>query len=313
LCVLLSCLFLLSGIPLSSQATVPHPIKAIYIDYKGINWNAPEQTVLDALNAGWNVIILAFYLSSGTPADMAVAWQGVSAANKQATMNTIHQKGGIVLVSLGGSTDTPFSRNAATVGQQVANWAKNNYLDGVDFDLENFDSGFRGGSLSASQTVDWVANVTNAARNVLGSGGVISHAPQAPYFGPVGTTSTWAGSTGGYTGVYLKAPGINFFNVQFYNQGASCYVDYNGLFVKSCSNFPLTAVQEIASGGIPLSKIVVGKYILTSDASNGYIAPATLHTYFQTAQTNLGWNAGVMAWVWGDASTAAAWIRAVYP
>lgn len=292
---------------------VPSPVKALYIDYKNINWNAPQNTVLDAFNSGWNVIILSFYLSGSGPADMAVAWQGVDSAIQQKTIDTIHGRGGVVLVSLGGSTDNPFGHNAKTVGQSVANWAKSNHLDGVDFDLENFDVNFRGGSLSDTQTVDWVADATNAVRDIFGSGGIISHAPQGPYFGPVGATDTWAGKTGGYTGVYAKAPSINFFNVQFYNQGTSCYTDYNGLFIKSCTTFPQTSVQEIAKAGIPLSKIVVGKYIAQGDASNGWIAPATLHTYFTQAKSAIGWDAGVMAWVWGDANAVSAWIHAVYP
>lgn len=306
----LVCAFLVSS---SLSVNVPSPIKALYIDWKNINWNSPQQTVLDAFNSGWNVIILSFWLSSGNPADMAQAWQGVSAADKQNTINTIHSKGGVVLVSMGGSTDTPFSKDANSLGQQVAKWAKDNYLDGVDFDLENFDVGFRAGGLSAQQTVDWVVALTNGARNVLGSGGIISHAPQAPYFGPIGASNTWAGVTGGYSGVYAKAPTINFFNVQFYNQGASCYVDYNGLFLTSCSTFPSTSVNEIAKSGVPLSKIVVGKYITTADASNGYVSPSTLHQFFQQAQSGLGWKTGVMAWVWGDASTCSSWIKQVYP
>jgi len=268
--------------------------------------------VLDASNAGWNVIILAFYLSGGNLADMAQAWQSVPSATQQSTISTIHSRGGIVLVSLGGSTDSPFSRNPNTVGQQVAQWARNNHLDGVDFDLENFQPNFRGGSLSDTDTVSWVANVSNSARNVLGTSGIISHAPQAPYFGAIGG-STWAGRTGGYSGVYRQATSINFFNVQFYNQGTSCYTDYNGLFTSSCSTFPGTAVSQIAQSGIPLEKIVVGKYIQTGDASNGFIAPGTLHTYFTQAQSQLSWKAGVMAWVWGDATTCAAYIKAVYP
>lgn len=292
---------------------VPSPVKAIYIDYKNINWNAPQQTVLEASNAGWNVIILAFYLSGGNPADMAQAWQTASAADKQSTMNAIHAKGGVVLVSLGGSTDSPFGQDAVAVGNRVATWAKNNYLDGVDFDLENFASGFRGGSLNDAQTINWVANVTNAARNTLGPGGIISHAPQGPYFGAIGATNTWAGPKGGYTAVYQHAPSINFFNVQFYNQGAGCYTDYNGLFVSSCSTFPGTAVEQIQKAGIPINKIVVGKYITTGDASNGFVAPATLHQFFDQAKSQLGWNAGVMAWVWGDANQCSSWIHAAYP
>jgi len=188
------------------------------------------------------------------------------------------------------------------------------YLDGVDFDLENFWPGFKAGSLNANQTIEWVADITNACRNTLGSSLIVTHAPQAPYFGPNGATNTWAGPLGGYTAVYKKAPSINFFNVQFYNQGASLYVDYNGLFIQSGgSTFPKTAVKEIADAGIPLSKIVVGKYITTADASNGFVAPATLHTFFQQAQKDLGWNAGVMAWTYQNTATVAAWIHAVYP
>jgi len=307
-------LFVVASLYFAGVATiaVPQPIKALYIDYQGINWNAPEETVLSAFNSGWNVIILAFYLSGGA-ADMAIAWQGVPADKKKSTVDAIHAKGGVVLVSFGGATDSPFGHDANQLGQKVAQWAKDNYLDGVDFDLENFDSGFKGGSLNEQQTVDWVANLTNSARNTLGAGAFISHAPQSPYFGPVNATNTWAGKTGGYTGVYKKATSINFFNVQFYNQGAGCYVDYSGLFEKSCNNFPSTSVSEIAKAGIPLEKIVVGKYIAQGDASNGWIPPATLHTYFGQAASNLGWKAGVMAWVYHDAASSSSWIHAVYP
>lgn len=62
---------------------------------------------------------------------------------------------------------------------------------------------------------------------------LVSHAPEAPFFGPVGG-SLWPGPTGGMTGyqsrcsfdtfclsgVYAQAPNaIDWFNCQFYNQG----------------------------------------------------------------------------------------------
>ena len=53
--------------------------------------------------------------------------------------------------------------------------------------------------------------------------------------------------------------------------------------------FQGTSVNEIASYGIPLSKIVVGKYLETSDASNGYMTAAQLKTAFSQAQTDLSW------------------------
>jgi chitinase len=289
------------------------PIKALYIDWRNIDWNGPQNTVLAVSNAGYNVVILAFYLSGSGAADMALSWQGLTTAVKQSTIQQIHSKGGVVLVSFGGSTDDPFGKDPVALGKQVGEWAKNNYLDGVDFDIENLAPGFRGGSLSDTATVNWLANITTATKAAMGSGAVISHAPQAPYFGPVNGNS-WTGKTGGYTSVYQRAGNdITFFNVQFYNQGASCYTDYNGLFSSSCSVFPSTSVGEIAKAGIPLSKIVVGKYVTTADASNGWVAPGTLHTFFQQAQSQLGWHAGVMGWQWGDAGTCSSWIKAIYP
>jgi len=289
------------------------PVKAIYIDWH-LNWNAPDQSLLQAVNAGYNVIIISFYLSASGPTDMAQAWAALNATAKQSTINTAHSKGAVVTVSLGGSTDSPYSQNPYTLGTTVGKWAKAQYLDGVDFDLENFAPGFTAGSLNTQQTIDWVSNVTLGAHDGFGSNAVISHAPQAPYFGPIGGSGTWVGASGGYTAVYKKvASYITFFNVQFYNQGASCYTDYNGLFVTSsgCSSFPQTAVSEIAKAGVPLSKIVVGKPVTSADAGSGYVSASSLHTWFQQASA-LGWNAGVMGWVWNDPATLQTWISTIY-
>ena len=79
----------------------------------------------------------------------------------------------------------------------MAQWAHANLLDGVDFDLENFAPPMVAGSLTAQQTIQWLIDVSTAARNVLGSSGIISHAPQAPYFGPVNHSDSsiyWTGS-----------------------------------------------------------------------------------------------------------------------
>jgi len=299
----------------SAHIIVGRPIKAIYIDWH-LNWNTPQQSVLDAVNAGFNVIIISFYLSGGNAADMAQAWAALDNSVKQSTIQQAHAKGAVVTVSLGGSTDSPFSHEPYSLGQQVGKWALSQALDGVDFDVENLAQGFKGGSMSDTQTVDWMIKVTQGTYDTMGNGSVISHAPQAPYFGPVGNSQTWTGTTGGYTSVYLKVPNaITFFNVQFYNQGPSCYTDYNGLFVSSgasCPVFPYTAVMEIAKGGIPLSKIVVGKPVTSADASNGWVSGSTLHTFFQQAGSSLGWNAGVMGWVWNDAATLTNWIQSIY-
>jgi len=315
LCVFLCVVVGIFGLDSFTPAiAVGSPVKAIYIDWH-LNWNAPDQTLLQAVNAGYNVIIISFYLSGSGPTDMAQAWVGLSASAKQSAINSAHAAGAVVTVSLGGTTDSPYGMDGYTLGTTVGKWAKAQLLDGVDFDLENLAPGFRAGSLTTQQTIDWISNVTLGAHDGFGSNAVISHAPQAPYFGPVGSTVTWVGTSGGYTAVYQKVGNyITFFNVQFYNQGATCYADFNGLFVSSssCSSFPQTSVSEIAKAGVPLSKIVVGKPVTSADAGSGWVSASTLHSWFQQAQSQLGWKAGVMGWVWNDPTTLATWISTIY-
>lgn len=62
-------------VPLLEAATPSLPRKVIYIDDG--NWNSPQTSIVGAANAGFNVIILAFYMHTG-PSDFLTAWQGIS-------------------------------------------------------------------------------------------------------------------------------------------------------------------------------------------------------------------------------------------
>jgi hypothetical protein len=52
---------------------------------------------------------------------------------------------------------------------------------------------------------------------------------------------------------------IDFYNVQFYNQGDSAYNSYSELFISATGTFSGTSVKEIAARGVPINMIVVGK------------------------------------------------------
>jgi chitinase len=298
----------------------PNGRKVVYIDYRDVDWNDACTTVRNAVDGGYNVIIMAFWMATG-PADMIQVWSSLPSSAKASCMQYVHSKNAIVLVSAGGATESPYSSISGTAyGQAVANFAKQNLLDGVDLDMENFGPGLTDGTLSSQQVIQWLIDASNAAKQVLGVNGIVTHAPQAPYFGQIGSSEAnpWTLTSGGYSAVYKgAADAISWFNVQFYNQGVNCYVSYNSLFVKSndngnCPAFPGTSVQEISSYGIPLSKIVVGKYNLQGDASNGYVLPSTLATYFSNANSQFKWNAGVMVWAWQQ-STSPAWIQQAWP
>jgi len=252
------------------------------------------------------------------PSDFLQEWQGLSSAVKSSTIATLHSKDAVLLVSYGGGADgNPYVEVAYTAGQTVGKYAKAQMLDGVDFDLENFGQGFTVKGHDSQWAIDWCKNITYGALDGFGSGAILTHAPQSPYFGPVGATNTWAGKLGGYTAVYNEIKSIlTFFNLQFYNQGSSCYVTYNSLFVDGNAGgcgLPGTSVMEINKAGVPLSAIVIGKPVLSNDAGDGFVAGGTLHGWFQTANSSFGWNSGIMGWEWHDNGSTTSWLKSIYP
>jgi len=109
--------------------------------------------------------------------------------------------------------------------------------------------------------------------------GIITHAPQAPYFKDDYYMHR------GYVAVH-EAVGdlINFYNIQFYNQGDTRYDTYDELFVKATGKFSGTALIEIANKGVDANKLVLGKPVNTGDASNtGFIECNTLANYISQA------------------------------
>jgi len=281
-----------------SGSTWPNgPLKAMY------NIDGGYQSDLQQMaDAGYNLIVLAFHVA-GQPKYASQVWQGLGSTTQQNVVNYIHGKNAKIIVSAAGSEETPYTKFTGTAyGTAVANFAKNNHLDGVDFDLENIGGSFTSGSMSTAQVVQWIADATNAARSILGTGAIITHAPQPPYFGAN------HGFADGYTQVYKKATSINYLMVQYYNNDGALNT-FSSIFTSDSGG----AVNEIANGGVPLNKIVVGKIVESGDADSGYVAPATLHTFFTQAQSQYGWNAGVMGWDWHDQTTNTNWIKGIYP
>ena len=108
--------------------------------------------------------------------------------------------------------------NPTQYGTAAASHAVTVGYDGVDFDLENLGPGCKAKGKSDSATVKWMVQATLAARAVLGSGvggGLVTHAPQAPYFGAIGDASSWAGATGCYSGLVASVgSAIDWMNAQ---------------------------------------------------------------------------------------------------
>lgn len=121
---------------------------------------------------------------------------------------------------------------------------------------------------------------------------IITHCPQAPYFkeeyyrnGAYKTVNDRVGNT------------IDFYNVQFYNQGNTRYDSYQELFIQATGVFSGTAVKELIDRGIPAKKIVLGKPATMADVMNtGYVQPADLGRWLRQFKQEHNWRPSVMFW-----------------
>lgn len=223
---------------------------------------------------------LAFWLQSG-PFDNAQAWADQPAADRDAKKQAYADAGIALMVSAFGATDIPTAADPTTVANNLAAYVKNNNLDGVDVDYEDLD-GFNSGS-GASET--WLINFTKALRAQLPQGQyIITHAPLAPWFTP----NRWGG--GGYLKVHQEVGSlIDWYNIQFYNQGVSEYTTCDGLFNTASAAWPQSAALQIVAAGVPAEKVVVGKPGTAADASNGFVDPGTLAGCVSSAKST-GWS-----------------------
>ncbi|KAL1943057.1 hypothetical protein VTO73DRAFT_4728 [Trametes versicolor] len=285
---------------LSKRAVPAAPRFVVYSDkfVSGLTGPPPVSEI-----AGFNVFALSFLLLSG-PADKAVEWTWLT-ADQRATVKSQYADAGVSLVvSAFGSTDAPTSSGADPVGtaNTMAAWVKQFGLDGIDVDYEDFNAM----DASDGKAEAWIASFTQQLRTQLPKGQfILSHAPVAPWFSVNKLFSA---------GAYLKVDQtvgdlIDWYNVQFYNQGTTEYTTCDNLLNTAGGDWPGSALFEIAAAGVDLNKLVIGKPGNNAgDADSGFIAPATLAGCVAQAKAK-GWDAGVMSWEFPDA--AASWIQTV--
>ena len=231
--------------------------------------------------------------------------------NKIKKKELFNDNGVKLCLSIFGGTGGPMASGAFPTGSltnsgglvdQIVDLIIEYDFDCVDVDYEEshyFNTG-------DCQGENWLIELTRGLRTALGNSYLISHAPQAPYLG-----ASYPGGPMYRCGAYLKVHDevgdlIDFYNVQFYNQGGTTYDSYSLLFESSNGWSGTTAVHQIITGtnyngglSIPADKIVVGKFIRAQDGSVGWISASGLKTIFTTAMAVTGtkaWNTGFMTW-----------------
>lgn len=236
----------------------------------------------------------------------------------------MHQAGKKVLLSVGGSTELPISpdyfvkNEPVALAHTVAALVRNASLDGVGLDYEDdYSNGNPGLTGYGAQrvcgggpAVAWLCTLTSTLRQLLPreQGYLISHAPQPPYFEL------------GYATVYQQCgDDIDFFNIQYYNQGPGTYDTYETIVLQeaihpgppTCTDTWNGALADvIETHKIPAEKLILGKIVSPSDGNNGYVDPDTLASIVAQALQKYPQLAGIFGWQWGS-DTDGSWVATV--
>jgi len=247
---------------------------------------------------GYNVIIASFWLSTNTPAYKLSEFTSLSASTRQWILNDYHSRNISFLVSAFGDGDNPTSENKdpVQVADDLAGFVKQYQFDGVDIDWEDFNALAEGNNAKSGKAEKWLSDFTTELRKQLPLGQyLLTHAPVAPWF----TTNTTRYPAGAYRTVHKNVGNlIDWYNVQFYNQGSD-YTNCPSLLTQSLAHeFPNSSLFEIndqRNAGVDLDKIVIGKPTVVGDATNGFMNLTTLSTCLSQAKAK-AWDAGVFLW-----------------
>ncbi|KAJ7224293.1 glycoside hydrolase family 18 protein [Mycena pura] len=256
---------------------------------------------------GFNVFALSFLLAKG-PADKVAKWTSLSSAQRHKIKAEYAQAGISLIISAFGSTEEPTTDGTDPIAtaNAMAQFVIQYDLDGIDVDYEDFDAFNKGDGKAEA----WIISFTTQLRKHLPQGRfIITHALDNIQRLRLGSRRTSGASGGGYLRVHESVGDlIDWYNVQFYNQGDTEYVTCAGLLATSSDQWPQTALFQIAANGVSLTKLVLGKPATPDAADNGFIEPSTLAGCVATAKKG-GWHAGVSTWEYPGGNTS--WIRTV--
>lgn len=240
---------------------------------------------IESKSKGYTDVLFAFWVDPTT----GVAGAAEAAKNDPQLIKKVKEMGKKCILAAGGATMQPLAFDPVHYGTELAKYAIEHQYDGVDLDIENIQMN--------EDSINWLSAATNSVVQVCQETNyqlIISHAPQAPYF-QNGDLS--------YAEVEKRTNGaIDFYNIQYYNQGSwayQSYENYESIFETTYEGIinPTSILSITQNSVIPPEKLVVGKPVTKLDATNtGYIPIDELASIFEKAEHNQIEFGGVMGW-----------------
>lgn len=229
------------------------------------NHSVPLQNFADT---DYTTIILSFTEpASGTVPGQPVTLvlDGNLTQTVMSQISTVKAAGKMVLLSLGGGACDnddwqAMSEDLDNVVQQLVGYVEQYDLDGIDIDFEDTAAFQSGASFSGTQ---FLIDLTQQLHQALPRGKrVITHAPQAPYFG---SYCNYA-----YNTILEACAGdIAWLNMQYYNNPGWQEPSY----ITGTQPGSVQGIINLDISGLTGDKVVVGKPVGSNDASSGYLSP----------------------------------------
>lgn len=306
-----------------------------YVGYY-MNYDNFNIFIDNAINNGITHIILEFIIlklnnngtnDSLTFADTILNWTTFTSSQQSTLLNKIRNANMQLMASFGGATsftdgfqqilNSPNYSDPNTLANDIVNWLYINNIPAIDLDIEFIPP--VNVYPNTINLINYLGELSSCIKNLgniqFGYYPIVSHAPQTPYF-----------NGNYYNYIYnqieqLYGSSIDFYNVQYYNQGNYSYTSYNSIFTLD-TDFNASVSQLINANevnilycNIPSYKIIVGKPSNQNDVSieNGFIYlystdstyTATMTNYVNINSTSeysdlVSWytNGGIMIWIY---------------
>ena len=175
-------------------------------------------------------------------------------------------------------------------------------VDGIDLDLEDIPARDEDTTHTIKSYAVWIIKLSESLKQQNDNNFILSHAPQTPYFNSNPTSQNYkvtGTNMGIYTYIEKNTHSIDFYNIQYYNQG-QYYLTSEAIFKHDDSGYGAAVNQLITTSKIRVYKIVVGKPIPSEDGDDNplNLNPKMINIVNQCENRDWKNSGGIMVWAW---------------